>query len=798
MSKRSPGTTSTAPLARRVISAALLTGLAACADPAADPLEASLDTSIYALVETIDGTSFFPPLGPAVTPTGTFDASLLSQLTVALDATDGAGNTTTVTTFDATTSPALLLKDYHEAYYVNVPAFQWITDRALAYSFRVMLGDREIGRSDLSPVVFEVMARVPRLYVGVKVRIESRAAPVLSTLTPASVLVGASDVTVTLGGARFATDSIARIDGLALETTWVSADELRAVVPAAMLAAAADHAIDVVTPAPGGGTSGSLAFVAARPAPIVSSIAPATARPGDPGFTLTITGSGFVAESVASFGGVGVTTTWVSSTVLEAAVPASMIATIGSYPVSVSTPAPGGGTSGAQLFSVEGARLTDGLVAQYDFEETSGAALDRSGNGNNLTFNAATRLAAGYGAAPNSRGISCAAAGQTLTAVSSASLRSPRNQLTVALWIKPTVTTGNPGILSHAVRAGSSQNWGFYIRNGNELGIFTNYPSRSSSVYDSTSVGANIVAGEWAHVAFVLDYVARTTTYYKNGRVISSHPHTLPLDQLANPLTLCSEAGAVQDYSGQIDDLSIWSRALSADELATVARGLTQAHAGVLGSGTTCRSILDAGASRGSGLYALDPDGLGGAAPFVTSCDMVGDGGGWTLVANQAPTSLINQLTTADVSPQNDGSLTSTFRFGNTRVQAFSPTVGWRIRSLNASGAVVDNGFFRPTCVINWTRMVGTRTADCTNHAEIQLVSALDTACGILYTTPSFTTQVSGYTTANCSLGIGQNNSGGYCSMRMGSVGWGTVPVGAAIPCSSAQTTALTMQLWVK
>ncbi len=33
-----------------------------------------------------------------------------------------------------------------------------------------------------------------------------------------------------------------------------------------------------------------------------------------------------------------------------------------------------------------------------------------------------------------------------------------------------------------------------------------------------------------------------------------------------------------------------------------------------------------------SGLYWLDPDGVGVLAPFAAYCDMVGDGGGWTLV----------------------------------------------------------------------------------------------------------------------------------------------------------------------
>jgi len=47
-------------------------------------------------------------------------------------------------------------------------------------------------------------------------------------------------------------------------------------------------------------------------------------------------------------------------------------------------------------------------------------------------------------------------------------------------------------------------------------------------------------------------------------------------------------------------------------------------------SGRSCRAILAANPGAASGVYRIDPDGLGPAAPIAALCDMTTDGGGWT------------------------------------------------------------------------------------------------------------------------------------------------------------------------
>src|ERR1700756_1675847 len=84
--------------------------------------------------------------------------------------------------------------------------------------------------------------------------------------------------------------------------------------------------------------------------PTVSAISPNTALAGGAAFTLTITGTNFVANSIINFGGAAPATPFVSSTQLTAAIPAASIASSGTLTVSVTNPGPSGGASNAVNF----------------------------------------------------------------------------------------------------------------------------------------------------------------------------------------------------------------------------------------------------------------------------------------------------------------------------------------------------------------------------------------------------------------------------------------------------------------
>lgn len=89
-----------------------------------------------------------------------------------------------------------------------------------------------------------------------------------------------------------------------------------------------------------------------NPTPMITFITPSRTLVGSEGFTLTVNGTNFVATSMVNFGGMEVASTFVSSTELQAAIPAAALASTGTPTVTVSNPAPGGGASNAANFTI--------------------------------------------------------------------------------------------------------------------------------------------------------------------------------------------------------------------------------------------------------------------------------------------------------------------------------------------------------------------------------------------------------------------------------------------------------------
>jgi hypothetical protein len=204
----------------------------------------------------------------------------------------------------------------------------------------------------------------------------SNPVPALTALSPTSSTAGAGDVTVTATGTNFISQSVVQWNGSALVTTFASGSSLQAVVPKAKLATAGTGKLTVMNPAPGGGTSSALVFTVnapANPVPAITALAPSSAVAGGAAFTLTVTGTGFVADSEVMWNGSPRSTTYGSSTQLSASIDAADVASAGAASITVANPTPGG-TSNSVSFPIQksSANLTILNV------EGSGLAWDKS------------------------------------------------------------------------------------------------------------------------------------------------------------------------------------------------------------------------------------------------------------------------------------------------------------------------------------------------------------------------------------------------------------------------------------
>jgi FG-GAP repeat protein/IPT/TIG domain-containing protein len=176
--------------------------------------------------------------------------------------------------------------------------------------------------------------------------------PTETSLSPSNAIVGGPGFQLTVGGNKFVQGAVVSWNGSPRSTTFVSSTVLQAQILASDIATVGNFTVKVTNPPPGGGNSNGLIFTVQNPVPGIGSLSPDAALAGGAAFTLTVNGSNFVSTSKVYWNGTKLSTTYVSSAVLQAHVPASAIKTAGTANVTVVNPAPGGGTSNPATFYI--------------------------------------------------------------------------------------------------------------------------------------------------------------------------------------------------------------------------------------------------------------------------------------------------------------------------------------------------------------------------------------------------------------------------------------------------------------
>jgi Domain of unknown function DUF11/FG-GAP-like repeat/Putative binding domain, N-terminal len=181
--------------------------------------------------------------------------------------------------------------------------------------------------------------------------------PTVTSLQPATAVAGSAAFTLTVTGTNFVNGSKVSFNSAAATTTFVSASQLTAAIPASAIATPGSAPVTVTNPS-NGGTSAALNFTITsatttpNPVPTATALQPASVTAGTGAFTLAITGTNFISSSVVNFNGSARTTTYVSATQVSAAVTAADIASAGMAQITVTNPAPGGGTTAGLTLTI--------------------------------------------------------------------------------------------------------------------------------------------------------------------------------------------------------------------------------------------------------------------------------------------------------------------------------------------------------------------------------------------------------------------------------------------------------------
>ena len=281
------------------------------------------------------------------------------------------------------------------------------------------------------------------------------AALTLTTLSPSSAAAGGPAFTLTVNGSNFVNGSVVSWNGANRTTTFVSATQLTAAIPAADIAAAGSASVTVQNP--GGAVSNALTFtISGASTPTLTTLSPNSAAAGGPAFTLTVNGSNFVNGSVVSWNGANRTTTFVSATQLTAAIPAADIAAAGSASVTVQNP--GGAVSNPLTFTISGASMPTLTTLSPSSAAAGGPAFTLTVNGSNfvngsvVSWNGANRTTTFVSATQLTAAIP--AADIAATGSASVTVQNPGGAISNPLTFTISAISGSPGAITREVWTG--------------------------------------------------------------------------------------------------------------------------------------------------------------------------------------------------------------------------------------------------------------------------------------------------------------------------------------------------------
>jgi hypothetical protein len=209
--------------------------------------------------------------------------------------------------------------------------------------------------------------------------------------------------------------------------------------------------------------------------------------------------------------------------------------------------------------------LNDGLVAYYNCDEGTGTTCHDPINGRNGSYNgswAAGKLGAGA-LSLNGSSHRCIISDHSVFALSS---------FTAALWVNPASwSVDYTAIISKQQLSAPYDTW--EIRKQAGTSYAEAYVLINGTPY-SVLTPAVLTTAAWQHLALTYDQTTHTLAIYRNGSATTSTAPSGALNTNTTDIWLGGNPGVGGRYfSGKIDDVRIYSRALTGSEVSQLAAG---------------------------------------------------------------------------------------------------------------------------------------------------------------------------------------------------------------------------------
>lgn len=211
------------------------------------------------------------------------------------------------------------------------------------------------------------------------------------------------------------------------------------------------------------------------------------------------------------------------------------------------------GLTAATMAQVPSYVPTNGLVGWWPF---NGNANDESGNGNNGTVNGATLTTDRFGNTNKAYSFD----GNSFISIGPYSLFSP-NELSISCWFNRNVSSDNDAIIGIRGSVGANTYVSAHVCNNNTcLGFY------NGTTFNTLNF--SLINQEWYNIIYVFNN--NLCSIFINGNLIGVINKPLGL-ALNSPIWIGQPDNTLQynseRWNGKLDDIGIWNRALSEQEI---------------------------------------------------------------------------------------------------------------------------------------------------------------------------------------------------------------------------------------